>query len=378
MFKKHLVIPLVVFILSTLYLPIPQAQAITSNLIANPHVEVKDSNNQPIGWYHNSWGQSDSNFSYEVGFQNSMSLKVEFLNYASGDSKWYFEPVDVLPETEYFFGDYYRSSLQSDLVARYTLQDNSFIYQYIGSSNPSDSWQKASFIFRTPANSKKITLFHLIKSDGFLETDNFMLRKAQEAVITDNVPNNSLEEISKNTRWQPLAWQNNNWGQNTAKFSYQRGGHTGRWSIKTEITSYTDGDAKWYYDPQPMPGGQTFQFTNYYKSNVLSRVVLQITKNDGSIEYMGLRSAGPASSWTKYSDIFTTPIDIKTLTVFHLISSVGFLITDDYSITLFTGSGFDRPLLTMTFDDSWEINFKTVLPKLDQYGFKTTQYYATT
>jgi peptidoglycan/xylan/chitin deacetylase (PgdA/CDA1 family) len=35
-------------------------------------------------------------------------------------------------------------------------------------------------------------------------------------------------------------------------------------------------------------------------------------------------------------------------------------------------------MVSLTFDDGWEDNYTSVLPLLTQYGFKSTQYYATT
>ncbi len=390
MFKKSLIFSLFVFLLSMVSLPLQKAQANNYNLIENYSVEVADENNNPLDWHNNSWGQLQASFIYQDNYQRSIwskltkrflnlkSLRVEVSNYNSGDAKWYFEPVDILSGTSYYFSDIYQSSVQTEVVVRYTLKDDSFAYSHLGYVGSSGTWRRSGFVFQTPLNAKKVTIFHLINSDGFLQADKFILKKAKVATITDNVPNNSLEQISEISYQQPLDWQNNSWGENQSKFSYIYGGYTTRRAIKTEITSYSSGDAKWYYTPQPIVGGQTFQFTNYYQSNISSRVVLQVTKTDGSIQYLGLKTASPAANWAKYSDTFTTPVDSKTLTVFHLISSVGYLITDDYSIKSFVSQGFDRPILTMTFDDGWEVNYSTLLPKLNQYGYKITQYFAVT
>ena len=175
----------------------------------------------------------------------------------------------------------------------------------------------------------------------------------------------------------PLEWHNNSWGGNEAFFSYLDEGHTGNHSVKTEITSYASGDAKWYYTPQPILPGKEYRFTDYYKSNTISRVVLMVEKNNGSLQYLELKSADPTTTWTKYSDTFLAPIDAKTISVFHLISSVGWLITDDYSIIEYQIQGFNRSLISLTFDDAWEQNIYTAFPILDQYGFKTSQYYCT-
>jgi peptidoglycan/xylan/chitin deacetylase (PgdA/CDA1 family) len=59
------------------------------------------------------------------------------------------------------------------------------------------------------------------------------------------------------------------------------------------------------------------------------------------------------------------------------VNGNGWLQTDDYSIADYHPNGFNRPLLTLTFDDGHEDNATNALPLLNQYGFKSTQCYAT-
>jgi peptidoglycan/xylan/chitin deacetylase (PgdA/CDA1 family) len=55
----------------------------------------------------------------------------------------------------------------------------------------------------------------------------------------------------------------------------------------------------------------------------------------------------------------------------------GWLQTDDYSIENYTPTGFSRGLVTLTFDDGHEENSTNALPVLQQFGFKSTQCFAT-
>jgi peptidoglycan/xylan/chitin deacetylase (PgdA/CDA1 family) len=120
-----------------------------------------------------------------------------------------------------------------------------------------------------------------------------------------------------------------------------------------------------------------YLFSDYYKSNVSTTAVVWITKTDNTDEYINLKNAPASSVWQKYSDSFTLPTDTKLVSVFHIINTVGYLITDDYSVSSYRIQGFSRPLISLTFDDGWEENLSTALPVLDQYGYKATQYYAT-
>jgi peptidoglycan/xylan/chitin deacetylase (PgdA/CDA1 family) len=103
--------------------------------------------------------------------------------------------------------------------------------------------------------------------------------------------------------------------------------------------------------------------------------------SDGSEQYFGMPISQPSGSttqWQQYSDTFSVPIGAVSGSVFLYISQNGWLQTDDYSLTPYTPTGFNRALLTMTFDDGHEDNATTALPTLNQYGIKTTQCYATT
>jgi len=192
----------------------------------------------------------------------------------------------------------------------------------------------------------------------------------------NRVPNSSLE-ISTDDQSGPIAWQQSSWGDNKARFSYLRNGHSGRRSVRVDMSRYSTGDAKWYYDLQPLEPGVTYQFSDFYRSNTSTRVVLMIQHQDGSISYQELKRAPSSLRWTSYKDVFTAPADISALSVMHLISAAGFLITDDYSVKRYQPVGFDRPLISLTFDDSWEDNYSSALPIMNQYGFRSTQYYST-
>lgn len=354
------------------------AHAQSINLIPNASVESGTSDlKKPLNWQTESWGSNTATFSYKTGSakDGTKSLHVKVASYSNGDAKWYFDPISVVPSKDYMFSDYYKSSVETEIVVRVFDQSGNSSYIYLGTIAKSTAWKKTNFQFTAPVNASKVTVLHLIAKNGYLQTDNYSLIDKGSPIITGNVPNNSLEQTDDGT--SPLNWQAEKWGTNTSKFSYLNSGKTGSHSVKVQITKYTSGDAKWSYSPQPAIAGD-YLFTDYYKSNVTTQVVVRLTKNDGTEEYVGLGSADPSSSWKKYSDIFTIPTGIKSFTVLHFISAVGFLITDDYSATAHTIGGFNRPIVSLTFDDGWEENYTSALPVLAQYGFKSTQFYATT
>ncbi|MDX1766263.1 MAG: polysaccharide deacetylase family protein, partial [Candidatus Saccharimonadales bacterium] len=66
------------------------------------------------------------------------------------------------------------------------------------------------------------------------------------------------------------------------------------------------------------------------------------------------------------------------ISVFHLISDVGYLITDNFAVEEYTPTGFNRGLITLTFDDGWEDNIFTAIPMMSEYEMLSNYFFATT
>ncbi len=399
-----------------------------TNLIPNPSVEIsRTGTSNPANWAKGSWGSLNPTFTYQSTGQNgNHSLKVSINQYSSGDAKWYFSPVTIAPNRTYTYTDYYKSNVTSYIVAQITTTSNTYAYQDLTQLVPISTWSPMTVKFTTPSNAKQITIFHLIHAVGSLETDNFSLQSAQiptpsptpsttplpspspsispsptpnpsvspsptptptptpsptptptptpPPTSTNIIPNNSLETVNGAT---PSQWLTGNWGTNQTVFSYLTDGHMGNHSVKIETTSYTDGDAKWYFTPQPIQAGGSYTFQDYYQSSITSQVVAAVTLTDGSTQYIYMKNANPASQWTGYTDFFTTPFNATTITIYHLIAGVGYLTTDDYSLTPTAVQGFNRPIVTLTFDDTWESQYTNGMPILNKYGMKSTYHVLT-
>lgn len=210
--------------------------------------------------------------------------------------------------------------------------------------------------------------------DGSVAGRVFVGADGYEAVIL--IANPSVEAAGISNPAVPADWSNNSWGSHTASFTYLNEGHTGSRSVKVEVSGYHDGDAKWFFDPIPLEP-RDYVFRDYYRSDVDTRLVLAVMTRTGGVRYIDLPAAPASESWTRYEASFTMPSDGVTATVYHLLARNGYLITDDYSISLYNYEGFDRGLVTITFDDGWEENPLTALPIMRQHGFKSNQFYAT-
>lgn len=377
MIKKLQILLVGLIILSNWNGLLTEAKAAGGNLIANPSAESADINSQPSQWHQGQWGDNQVVFSYiEGGYNDAHSLRVEMASYISGDAKWYFEPVSVTPGKQYVFSNYYKASVETAVVAQVNDDAGNLSYQWLGNNPASADWKKGSFTFTAPDTASKISIFHFINQNGYLQTDNYFLGEyATEPIsITNGVPNSSLEQVSSVDVNMPGGWQNNFWGTNSPTFSYLNEGHTGNRSVKVEIGNYTDGDAKWYFDPVPVVPGQTYRFSDYYKSNIISRVVVMVSTVNGTTSYFELARATPAATWTNYVGELTMPLGAKSASVFHLIGAVGYVTTDDYSFLPVVTEGFDRALVSITFDDGWRSQYRNAYPILTQYAMPATFY----
>lgn len=353
------------------------------NLILNPSVETVNGTNPnlPANWQHGSvWGDLDVNFSYSTfGHNGNRSVKVEVTRFNSGDAKWRFDPVSINDEETYTFSDYYRSNVGTEIVAEQRLANGSTTYKWLSWVQPSSDWRLADIQYSPDPNTVSVTVLHLLLSQGYLETDSFSLTGEESPPPPPQgiIDNPGVETPNPSNPALPRSWSNNSWGTNTSSFSYINEGHLSSRSVKVSISNYQNGDAKWYFNPITVQPNTRYTFSDYYKSNTDSRVVAWVTTTTGSNIYLELRGAFASSNWSHYSDSFVTPANAQRISIFHLLSRNGTLTIDDVNLVPSVATGFNRGLLTLTFDDGWERNYQTALPLMQQFGFVSTQFYAT-
>ena len=351
-----------------------------SNLIANPSFETANGVT-PAGWQTGGWGANNAAFTYEsTGHTGSRSASVKITSYTNGDAKWYASPVTVTAGQQYTYSDAYQSDVATRVVAAYTV-GSSTAYVELAQAPAAASWATYTATLTAPAGATDVTIFHLLDKVGSLTIDDVSLvagTTTTPPVVTPPAPltitNPSVETSTNGTA--PDNWTNNSWGTNTVSFTYENDGHTGNKSVKTTITSYTDGDAKWYFTPVTgLQNGQSYHFSAWYKSNTQARAVADFTMADGTDSYAALAMpSATATDWQQYNTDFTSPNGAKSVTVYMLISSVGWLETDDYSISTYTPVGFSEGLVSIDFDDGWRNIYTNGLPLLQKYGLPSTQY----
>ncbi len=179
------------------------------------------------------------------------------------------------------------------------------------------------------------------------------------------------------TTGAPLGWTGDYWGTLTAKFVYPVAGKNSARAAQVQVTAYTDGDAKWYFDHVAVSSHTIYRFTEDYTSNVLTNVTVEYKMADGSYNYQWLANA-PATSGTGVLDIqVTVPAGAVSLTILHALTGVGTLTIDNASLVALPASPFASGMVTLTFDDGLLSQYQNALPILTAAGFKAGFYIIT-
>jgi len=151
---------------------------------------------------------------------------------------------------------------------------------------------------------------------------------------TNLIANPSLEIATAGDPMSPAGWSQGGWGTNTRSYSYANTGHASNRSAQVQISSYTSGDAKWFFAPVAVSSNTQYNFSDYYESSIASDVVAQLDDGNGNYTYQDLGVAPASATWKQYQANVTTATSTQDVTIFHLIAGVGMLTIDDVSLSL--------------------------------------------
>ncbi len=174
---------------------------------------------------------------------------------------------------------------------------------------------------------KRIKFYLLASTFLALLTTSVIHVQAQAA--TNLVTNPSVEST---TNGQLTDWLTDFWGTTKASFAYQNNGYNSKHSLYVNISQAGTGDAKWTMKFVPIKPSTTYTFSDFYRSNENSKVVLAYVSAGGTTSYEDLTTADPSSSWKNLSASFTSPADATAVAAWHLIQGKGWLQTDAYSL----------------------------------------------
>lgn len=396
---------------------IPAAFAAT-NLVGNPSMETAGSSGNPQGWSQDYWGSVTPKFTYPVaGSDAQKAARVELTQNSDGDAKWAFDDVPAKAATKYRFSDSYRSSVNSELVIQYLMISGNYTYAYITDLPASNTWKSSAvWEFTTPANVKSLTVYHLISSIGFLETDNFLLEEVGTGsnptptptttptptktptptpiptktptptptptatpVPTPTPPPSSTilnPSLETGTTNNPTSWQKAKIGTNTTTFTYPVAGSQGSRAAKVVMTAYTNGDAKWFFNDVSINPANTYTIRHDYTSTAKTDITLRFALANGTFVYQGMGTLPASSSWKAHSLQFKPVANAISFTLFHSLIAKGSLTVDNYSLQSGSASSgvFPAGMVSLTFDDGWISHYQNARPILQNAKLKGVFY----
>jgi len=151
--------------------------------------------------------------------------------------------------------------------------------------------------------------------------------------VAPNLVSNGDFETAASGGPQPANWFQDSWGTNTPAFSYLSEGHGGTHAIRTTITNYQDGDAKWLFNAVTITPTQTYTYSDWYRADTTTNLWARVEMQNGSVQYQWLKSFATATTWTQASANFTAPAGSARVSIFHVINNNGQLDIDDVNLT---------------------------------------------
>ena len=360
---------------------VPEVPETQNNLVNNGDFEIANGN-KPLGWGSAGWGAYVATLSYDG---HSATAKVTALT--EGDVKWAFDAVPVVAGETYIYGDQYKSNVSSRVVVEFRGSGSSYTYLELASAGVAVDWANYEASFVVPTGVTKVTVYHLLDRVGSLTIDDVSLMQVVDVPQIPNNPNPDPELVDNYLVNGLLdnnfgGWYNGSWGDNSRNLTQvTNDGHTGNRSLKVAVSNYRDGDAKWMTGDVNLLPGRTYLFSVWYKTDVEPSVGIRYIMSDGSERYGGLPKIRPpidaTTTWTQYRDTFVVPEGAVSTTLYVSMNTNGWLMADDYVISDYVPTAFDRSLLTIMFDDGFVQNISTAMPMLDAYGFKSSHCYMT-
>jgi hypothetical protein len=137
------------------------------------------------------------------------------------------------------------------------------------------------------------------------------------------------------------------------------------------VSSYVDGDAKWFFDDISVAQYENYTYAVKYKSDAAGTLGVRYTKTDGSYIYDWVASLPAVADWTEASGTMEVPAGVVSLTIFHTLNTAGTLSIDNAVLTKIDNS-FANGMVTFALDDGWISQLQNAVPVLDANGIKGT------
>ena len=186
-------------------------------------------------------------------------------------------------------------------------------------------------------------------------------------------------DVEASTNGAPNGWTSNILTPETsATFAYATEGSNHYLNTSVTALGGTYPGALWHPTSSAVTGGKSYKYTESYRSTGTGEIDVEYThlvNGVATTEFLTvLGQSSPANNWTTFTANFTVPADATSVTVYHVMNSVGSLDTDNFSLTEYTPVGLGQAMVTLTFDDGWKSIYTGANDLLKNNGLVATLY----
>lgn len=333
------------------------------------------------GWNVNHSGDAQASLELVDGQVSDQALKLDITRYASGDVMLTSPRVDVESGETYLFKAFTTTDADFTLLTRRYRADGSVTLEQLPNplERPGDSAFTVSDAFDCADTVTAVEYVFRLASEGSVTVEGAYLEAADDVRLppaATTAPNLVPNPELTNTRpGHPDSWSPYTSGVSTVESG--RGEDESGSFLWTRIANYRSGEAKWQYQPVSVTPDRYFEFHATYRSDREVDVVAEFELADGGRGFHTLATVPPAGEWTTIREAVQIPEGAKTAMITLVSHGNGTTGVRDYSLTDITKPGplrWNRPMVSITFDDGWQSVHDRALPLLDQHGFRSTQY----
>jgi peptidoglycan/xylan/chitin deacetylase (PgdA/CDA1 family) len=333
------------------------------------------------GWNVSHSGDALTSLGLVNGQVSAQALELDISQYAWGDVTLTSPRVNVEPGKTYLFKAFATSDADFMLLTRQYHADGSTTLEKLRNplERPGNSPFTVSDAFNSGNTTTAVEYVFRLASKGTVRVEGAYLEAADDVRLPtvetagpNIIPNPTF---AGSQAAAPDSWSPYTSGVSTVESG--RGTDKDGNFLWTRIVNYQNGEAKWQYQPVPVTADRNFEFSATYQSDREVDVVAEFELAAGGRVFHNLETVPPAGEWTTIRESFQVPDGAKSALVTLVSHGDGTTRVRGYSLTDITKPGplrWDKPMVSITFDDGWQSVYDRALPLLNQHGFRSTQY----
>lgn len=334
------------------------------------------------GWNASHGGDAESELELVDGRVSDRAVQLEVPRHVSGEVTLTSPRVDVEPGRTYLFKAFTTHDADVTVLARRYHPDGTTTLEKLEHLpvEPRDAPRTVSDAFDSADTTAAVEYVFRLASAGTVRVEGAYLEAADDIRVPSTtaaaepnlVPNPGLAVTRSGApdSWSPYV-------SGKASVTSGRTEDEDGSFLWTRISDHKSGEAKWEYRPVPVTPDQPLEFGVTYRSEREVDVVAEFELENGEWAFHHLATEPPTEQWTTIRAALQAPAGAKTVMVSVVSRGDGTTGVRDHSLIDVTRPGplrWDRPMVSITFDDGWKSVYDRALPTLDEHGFPSTQY----